>query len=162
VELKDKQPEKPDTKIEPSKRETDLKEEYIPKKKPDISDDIKQFLIIRNEKKSRTPQFYREEWFRYKRLGKSWRRPDGISSKMRRNFKYRPSKVRVGFRGPKKVRGLHPSGFEEIMVFTVSDLETIDPKTQAARIGSSVGTRKRMEIEEKATELDVRILNKQR
>ena len=81
---------------------------------------------------------------------------------MRRNFKYRPSKVRVGFRGPKKVRDLHPSGFEEIMVFTVSDLETIDPKTQAVRIGSSVGTRKRMEIEEKAIELDVRILNKQR
>jgi large subunit ribosomal protein L32e len=136
--------------------------DYQPKKKPVLSDDMKQYLPLRKEIKDRTPHFYREEWFRYKRLGICWRRPDGITSKMRRNFKYRPSKVRVGFRGPKKVRGLHPSGFEEIMVFTLSDLEGINPKTQAARIGSGVGMRKRLQIQEKAKELDVRVLNEQR
>ena len=78
---------------------------------------------------------------------------------MRKNLKYRPSKVRVGFRGPKDVRGLHSSGFEEIIVYNVNDLDAIDPNKQAARIGSSVGTKKRMDIEKKAEELDVRILN---
>jgi len=39
-------------------------------------------------------------------------------------------------------------------------LETINPKLEAARIGHSVGTRKRIEIEEYADELGIRILNR--
>ena len=75
-------------------------------------------------------------------------------------MKYRSSKVRVGFRGPRNVRGLHPSGFEEILVYNVKDIESVNPKTQAARIGRTVGTKKRFEIEKKADELDIRILNR--
>jgi large subunit ribosomal protein L32e len=141
------------------KKESDEKEGYIVKKKPVIDKEIKRLLITRKQIKKRTPDFLREEWFRYKKLAKNWRRPDGITSSMRVNKKYRPSKVRVGFRGPKKVRGIHPSGFEEIMIFNASDLDNINPKTQAARIGSSVGTKKRIEIEKKAKELDIRLLN---
>jgi len=134
-------------------------EKYKVKKKPKFSKEQKEKLKLRKQIKRRTPEFLREEWFRYKRIPKNWRRPDGISSKMRINLKYRPSKVRVGFRGPKEVRGLHSSGFEEIIVHNVNDLEAIDPNKQAVRIGSSVGTKKRMDIEKKAEELDVRILN---
>jgi large subunit ribosomal protein L32e len=78
---------------------------------------------------------------------------------MRINLKYRPSKVRVGFRGPKEVRGLHSSGFEEVMIYNVSDLKNINPEKQAARISSTVGTKKRLDIEKKAEELEIRILN---
>jgi large subunit ribosomal protein L32e len=133
---------------------------YQVKKKPELSPDLQQRLHIRKQIKRRTPEFLREEWFRYKRVPKNWRRPDGITSKMRINKKYRPSKVRVGFRGPRETRGLHSSGFEEIMVFCLRDLETIDPKTQAARIGSTVGTRKRKELEKEAQEREIRILNR--
>jgi len=132
---------------------------YKVKKKPKLDAEIKKRLSLRKDIKKRTPNFLREEWFRYKRIPHNWRRPDGITSKMRINLKYRPSKVRVGFRGPKGVRGLHSSGFEEIIVFNANDLEKIDPDTQAARIGSSVGTKKRMDIEKKAEELNIRILN---
>ena len=90
----------------------DEEEAYKVKKKPKLSEEQKEKLQIRKQIKKRTPTFLREEWFRYKRIPKNWRRPDGITSKMRKNLKYRPSKVRVGFRGPKEVRGLHPSGFE--------------------------------------------------
>jgi len=135
---------------------------YEVKKKATLSDELKQQLQIREQIKQRTPTFLREEWFRYKRIPKNWRRPDGLHSKMRINLKYRQNRVRVGFRGPKTVRGLHPSGFEEIMVYNVKDLESIDPGRQAARIGSSVGTKKRMAIEEKAKELEIRLLNKRR
>ena len=134
--------------------------EYRVRKKPEISKELKENLLIRKQIKKRTPDFLREEWFRYKRIPKNWRRPDGITSKMRINLKYRPSKVRVGFRGPKEARGLHPSGFEEVAVYNVKDIENVDPKTQAARIGSTVGTKKRIEMEKKAEELDVRILNR--
>ena len=78
---------------------------------------------------------------------------------MRINLKYRPSKVRIGYRGPKEVRGLHPSGFEEVMIFNVADLKKIDPNKQAIRIGGTVGTKKRLEIAKKANELEIRILN---
>jgi large subunit ribosomal protein L32e len=132
----------------------------VVKKKPVLSKQRSHDLHVRREKKKKTPEFLREEWFRYKRISRNWRRPDGITSKMRINKKYRPSRVRVGFRGPKKVRGLHPSGFEEIIVYNVTDLEKINADTQAARIGSSVGTKKRVAIAEKAKELDIRLLNK--
>jgi large subunit ribosomal protein L32e len=82
-----------------------------------------------------------------------------MTSKMRLHKKYRISVVRVGFRGPKNTRGLHSSGFEEVFVFNVNDLTKIDPSKQAARIGGSVGTKKRLDIQKKAEELNIRILN---
>jgi large subunit ribosomal protein L32e len=54
---------------------------------------------------------------------------------------------------------LHPSGFEEVMVHTVRDLDQVNPDIQAVRIGSTVGTKKRLEIAKKAEELNIRILN---
>ncbi len=134
-------------------------EKYKVKKKPELPVELKDKLFKRRQIKKRTPEFLREEWFRYKRIPKNWRRPDGITSKMRVNKKYRPSKVRVGFRGPREVRGFHPSGFEEVIVYNVNDLEGVNPKTQAVRIGGTVGTKKRLDIKKKAEELDVRILN---
>jgi large subunit ribosomal protein L32e len=132
---------------------------YKPKIKPQLSDEQKEQLVIRKQIKKRTPYFLRDEGFRYKRIPKNWRRPTGYTSKLRMNLKYRPSKVRVGFRGPKVVRGLHASGFEEVMIHTVKELANIDAKKQAVRIGGTVGTKKRLEIAKKAAELDIRILN---
>lgn len=151
-------------KEEPKEEKTDAeeepeKEEYKAKKKPELSKELKDKLQTRKQIKKRTPEFLREEWFRYKRIPKNWRRPDGITSKMRINLKYRPNKVRIGYRGPKETRGLHPSGFEEVTVYNINELEIINPKTQAARIGSSVGTKKRIELEKIAEKLDIRILN---
>jgi large subunit ribosomal protein L32e len=78
---------------------------------------------------------------------------------MRINLKYRPNKVRVGYRGPKDVRGLHPSGYQEVLIHNINDLQNIDNSVQAIRIGSTVGTKKRIEIQKKAEELDIRTLN---
>ena len=66
----------------------------------------------------------------------------------------------IGFRGPASVRNLHPSGFEEVLVSNVDGLEGIDPKKQAVRIGGTVGTKKRMAIENRAEELGIRVLNR--
>ena len=68
--------------------------------------------------------------------------------------------VEIGYGGPALVRGLHPSGFEEVMVYNIDGLEDIDPKTQAARIGGTVGVKKRIAIENRAKELGIRVLNK--
>ena len=127
--------------------------------KPELSNETERDLKQRGAKNKSRPEFKRQNWFRYKRLGTSWRRARGIHSKLRRGFKYRPTKVKIGFRGPKSVRGLHPSGFEEVLIQNINDLESLDVKKHAARIASGVGSRKRETIIEKANEMGLRILN---
>ncbi len=160
-ETKKEETIKKETKTKKSEIKEKIEEKKVikPKKKPVLNEELKQQLKKRKEIKERTPEFLREEWFRYKRIPKNWRRPDGITSKMHKNLAYRPSKVRIGFRGPKQTRGLHSSGFEEVTIFNVKDLENLNPKTQAARIGGSVGTKKRIDIGKKAEELNIRLLN---
>ncbi len=130
------------------------------KQKPELSEEIKEALKLRDMKNRKRPEFHRQEWFRFKRLGDAWRKPRGLHSKMRTNRRYRPQRVRVGYRGPANVRGLHPSGYEEVMVYNPKDLDGVDPKKQAVRIGHSVGFRKRKEIVEKADKLGIRVLNR--
>ena len=42
----------------------------------------------------------------------------------------------------------------------MNELEDVDPDKQAVRIAHSVGMRKRLRIEEKADEMEVRVLNR--
>ena len=114
-------------------------EGHVAKQKPVLSEEMKAALELRSEQKKKTPSFRRTEWFRYKRLSRSgWRAPHGMDSKQRRNYKYRSSLVRVGHGKVSAARGLHPSGFKEVMVQNTTDLDIIDPETEAARVGRSV------------------------
>ena len=138
-------------------------EGHVAKQKPVLSEEMKVALALRFEQKKKTPAFKRTEWFRYKRLSRSgWRAPHGMDNKQRRNFKYRSSLVRVGHGKVAAARGLHPSGFKEIMVHNTGDLESIDPETEAARVGKTVGGRKREQIYSRADELGIRVLNRRR
>jgi len=85
-----------------------------------------------------------------------------MDNKQRRNFKYRGSLVRVGHGKVAAARGLHPSGFSEVMVHNVADLDAINPAVEAARVGSAVGGRKRASIHARADELGIRVLNRRR
>lgn len=141
----------------------DIVEEHVARQKPVLSDDLKASLALRAAQKKGTPKFRRTEWFRYKRLSRSgWRKPHGMDNKQRRNFKYRGSLVRIGHGKVNAASGLHPSGFEEVMVHNSRDLDVIDAETQAARIGSTVGGRKREMIHSRADELGIRVLNRRR
>jgi large subunit ribosomal protein L32e len=48
---------------------------------------------------------------------------------------------------------------EEVMVWNAKDVEKVDPETQVARIGGTVGGKKKETIISKAEELSIRILN---
>jgi len=65
----------------------------------------------------------------------------------------------VGYRISKEIRGLHPSGYEEIQVQRVDDLSKIDPQRQAIRISRTIGAKKRVEISDRANEMGIHILN---
>ncbi len=119
-------------------------------------------LRKRKRVKNKKPDFRRQEGWRYKRLKKGWRRARGIDSKMRKKVKGWPRSPEVGYCGPKETRGLHPSGYQEVLVRNVDDVGKVDPKTQAIRIGRQVGARKRVEISGIADELMIHVLNPRR
>lgn len=108
----------------------------------------------------RKPAFKRQEWFRYKKLGIKWRKPKGKTSKTRRYEKGKPAMPSVGYGSPKATRGLHPSGYQDILVHNLVELENLDPTTQAGRISATVGKRKKEVMLTKAKELGIKILNK--
>lgn len=122
----------------------------------------RRLLNIRKQQKRTKPDFIRQESWRYKRVKPSWRRPRGIDSKMRSELKGWPASVKVGYRSPKRVRGFHPSGFEEIMIYNEYDLDFVNPSNQVVRIGHTVGRRKRVLIVQRADELGVYIVNPRR
>jgi large subunit ribosomal protein L32e len=141
----------------------DVAEVHVAKQKPVLDDATKAALLLRAEQKKATPSFRRTEWYRYKRLARSgWRAPHGMDNKQRKNLKYRSSLVRVGHGKVSAAHGLHPSGFREVMVQNSGDLEEIDPETEAARVGGTVGRRKCGHIYSRADELGIRVLNRRR
>ncbi len=110
-------------------------------------------------KKREVPEFRRQEWWRYGRLGEEWRKPKGKDSKMRLQKKGKPPIVKIGYRQPKKVRGLHPCGLREVLIENPRQVEKVNPAAEAIRIASSVGERKRRMILELARERGIRVLN---
>jgi len=122
-----------------------------------INDDL---LRARKKVSATRPKFVRQESWRYIRLAENWRKPKGVDNKMRKQVSGVPPLVKVGYRGPKRARGLHPSGYRDRLIHNIRDLEKLDPKIDAARIGHSVGRRKRIDIVSRANALGVKVLNR--
>ena len=116
-------------------------------------------LKARKRAKQKKPDFVRSESWRYMKLKESWRRPRGLDHKMRRKIKGWPPTVSVGYKGPKVARGLHPSGYKEVLVHNAKEISKVDPKTEAARIAHTVGKKKRVQIIAEAKKKKVFILN---
>ncbi|MDQ1371898.1 MAG: ribosomal protein L32e [Candidatus Thermoplasmatota archaeon] len=153
----------PEEEAKDKEEEVEIEEEggYQVKLKPKLSKETIDALKKRAEVDSRRPEFLRQEWHTRKRLqGAKWRRPRGMHSKMRQHYAYRRNVVSIGYGSPKEARYLHPSGFKEVMVHNVKDLARINPETEAARVAHKVGMKKRLEIEAKAEELKIRVLNR--
>ena len=153
-------------------RETPAAKEAVPKapekaegprvpRRAELTEKAQGLLRLRRTLDARRPIFGRQARYRYFRIGRDsvWRRPRGLQSKQRRHYGYRPKVVRIGYRSPARVRGLVPSGFRPILVHTTADLDGIDARSQAAVIARTVGTRRRIVLEEAARKLGIRVLN---
>src|SRR6056297_181106 len=137
--------------------ETELRPRGHADKTPTLDDETARALAQKHREGK--PQFNRQDYHKKKRIPTSWRKPRGGLSKQRRRMKSKGPVVEAGFRSPTAARGLHPSGFEEVRVFNTDDIEGVDPATQAVRIASTVGGRKRELIEDEAEEREIRVLN---
>ena len=97
--------------------EDDWDEIHTARQKPVLDEETKANLATRAAQMKKQPKFRRQEWFRYYRLSRTgWRKPKGLQSKQRLNMKYRTPMARVGYGKISSVRGLHSSGFEDILV----------------------------------------------
>jgi large subunit ribosomal protein L32e len=115
--------------------------------------------LIRVRKEANKPAFKRRGIHRKKKLEDVWRRPRGLHNKQRRQFRAKGALPQPGYGSPAAVRGLHPSGYEEVLVFSPNELSAVNPATQAVRIGGSVGNRKREVIQSQALDLGLKVLN---
>ncbi len=150
--------EKKPAKKPEKEEEAEIKHEA--RQKPKLDEATRRLLRVRAEKSAARPTFRRQEWFRYKKFHGEWRKPQGGQSKLRRHFGYRWNLPSIGYRGPREVRGFHPSGFQEILIHNPRQLEGLDPAKQAVRIAGGVGARKRALIEKACEEKGLRVLNR--
>lgn len=112
-------------------------------------------LQLRKVLKKKKPKFLRQDAHKLKRLGRKWRRPKGMDSKMRRRLRGYRKSPSVGYSSPKKVRGLTSNGKKAIIIHNVKDLQN----TKDIIISKKVGIKKKIEIIKKAQELGINILN---
>jgi large subunit ribosomal protein L32e len=103
----------------------------------------------------------RQAAHRYYAIGRwnTWRRPRGQQSKQRRHYGYRPVVVSSGFGSPRATRGLTPTGFRPVLVQTADALAVLDPARDAVLIARTVGTRRRLVLEEAARQKGLHVLN---
>ena len=102
---------------------------------------------------------FRRQGTKYlKRLGEKWRAPKGKQNKLRQHQKSKGHYPHPGYGSPLSLKSLHPSGYQEIMVRNLKDLEKVGEK-QAIRIASTIGRKKRIEIMKIVGERKLKILN---
>jgi large subunit ribosomal protein L32e len=130
-------------------------------RRPTLDPALSRLLSVRDAVERRRPKFVRTASHRYWRIGRwiSWRRPRGMQSKQRRHYGYRPVVVSIGFGSPRATRGLTPSGFRPVLIHTSDALATLDPTRDAVLIARTVGTRRRLVIEEAARLKGLHVLN---
>jgi large subunit ribosomal protein L32e len=101
---------------------------------------------------------YRREVHRRKRLTKTWRRPKGRHSKVKRKERFVQKMPSSRNRSKAETRNMHPSGFNEILVRNVGEISVVDPKKYVVRI-ARVGRRKKIEMLEKAKKMKIKVIN---
>jgi len=119
----------------------------------------KRLMELRKRMNKKRPSFRRVESWRYKRVKDSWRKARGIDSKTREKKKSGVKSPTVGYRSPKKVRGLHPSGYIEARVTTIQELNNLNKNQHAIKISGKLGAKKRLALIDFCQKRGFKILN---
>jgi len=119
----------------------------------------KRLIELRKKINKKRPSFRRVESWRYKRVKDSWRKARGIDSRTRIKSKSGVKSPSMGYRGPKKVRGMHPSGYEEVRVNNINDLKDLNNKKHAIKISTNLGVKKRISVIDYAQSRGFKVLN---
>ncbi len=104
-------------------------------------------------------RFKRQESWRLKRVKENWRRPRGVTSRMRKEKNGWPALVKAGRGTSAATKGRHPRGLIERLVRNEADLEGLNPKLHIVRLSGSLGERRRIILVERAKSLNIHIAN---
>ncbi|MGB7788279.1 50S ribosomal protein L32e [Methanoregula sp.] len=121
-----------------------------------MATEVKRLIRVRVDKGA---SFKRDGFGKKRQLSDSWRKPRGQHNKQREQKKAKGALPKPGFGSPIAVRGMHPSGFFEVLVASIKELAGLDNKTQAVRISATVGDRKRVALQEAAVAAGLKVLN---
>ncbi|MDI6730768.1 MAG: 50S ribosomal protein L32e [Candidatus Altarchaeum sp.] len=129
------------------------------KVKRKLEGEEKRLFKIAAHIRDKKPKFLRQQYGMIMRLKKVWRKPRGTDGKLKIEKRGQGHLVKIGYKKPKGIRGIHPSGYWTVNIANPKELENINKETHAAIIFSQVGRKKRNEIIKKANELNIVILN---
>jgi large subunit ribosomal protein L32e len=121
--------------------------------------ETKRLMRLRDQINRKKPSFRRIESWRYKRVKGGWRSAKGIDSDTRQKLKSGVKSPNVGYRSPKKVRGVHPSGLQEVRIFKLEELEGLDPEIHGITISARIGIKKRLTMVEEIQSKGFKVLN---
>lgn len=112
-------------------------------------------------KKTSARMFRRHQSDRVIELKPNWRKPRGIDSRVRRQFRGTIALPSIGYGSNRKTRFLLPNKFYKFVVHNVKDLDMLLMHNQryCAEIAKNVGAQKRVEILKRAAQLDIKVTN---
>lgn len=125
----------------------------------DMDPESRRLFNVRKVQKGKKPQFKRTCSHKFKRLDDNWRRPRGSQGKQRRKYVAKGALAQVGYGSPAAVKGLHPSGYSDVLISSIAELELVDPSYEAIRIAGTIGAQKKALILAKAEEAGIKVLN---
>ncbi len=122
---------------------------------------MREVMLKKLKLKRKKPEFLRWLWWKFAKFQNNlkWKRPRGKDNKMRLKLKGYPPVVSAGYGTPDDLRNLHPSGLVPVTVYSVKDLEKLDPSKHIIYIGSTVGLRKRIELIKVARDKGFKVAN---
>ena len=121
--------------------------------------EIKKLLESRTKRNKKKPTFVVKESKFTSGVKKRWRYPRGKHSAVRQGHRGRPAMPSPGYGIDKRVKGLHVSGLETVVVKNKSELLALDEKKQGAMISKTLGSKKRVELLKLAQEKKIAVLN---
>ena len=125
----------------------------------DADPEFRRLFKVRKVQKAKKPTFRKQCHHKFKRLTKAWRRPRGLQSKQRAGILGKGAMATVGYGSPVLTKGLHPSGYDEVLVHNANDVFYVDPEFEAIRISGKVGGKKKAHILAVAAEHNIKVLN---
>ncbi len=118
-----------------------------------------ELLKLRKHTKARNGTYVRSDGKKRLIISRTgWRRPKGHHSKIRLSHRGYDTLIQIGYGSPKEVKGLDKSGLIPVVVETLKQIESIDPKKQGIII-ASVGMKKKVLLLEEAQKKKITVLN---
>ena len=110
----------------------------------------------------RSKKFTRFEYEDFNgKMAPSWRRPRGIDSRIRRQYRGNKPLVKCGYGQAKKTKHILPNGFKKFLVRCTKDLEMMlmNNRVYCAELAHNLGAKTRKIICQRAAELNIKLIN---